>query len=183
MAAMQSAGLRRSPDGELPIVPLSEFMERTAGGRPNQMNTTPYSDFPFQCACGRTHYFDPVTTEVIRELAGMRLVIGCPSGEAITCVKGGHAALRRLRVTVRRTCLTRFCNVGEPSFPSNKELLLRGLPARLVSDLVGFMSSARRGSLQHRSDSVPGKFGGPWLVYSWAAPAEFRVRYTALERT
>jgi hypothetical protein len=87
IAASQSTGLPETRDGAVPMVPLSEFMARTAGGRPNAMNTTPYDGHAFSCACGETHHFDTSGTEVLRELAGMRLVVGCPRGDAVTCIK------------------------------------------------------------------------------------------------
>jgi len=51
------------------------------------MDTTIYDGHPFACACGEPHIFYTDKLEVLRELAGMRLVVVCPNGEAITCVK------------------------------------------------------------------------------------------------
>jgi len=87
VAGEQSAGLPATESGSLAVVPPGDFMARTAGGRPNQMNTTPYDGHPFHCACGAIHYFETGSTEVLRELGGMRLVLGCPHGNAVTCVK------------------------------------------------------------------------------------------------
>ncbi len=69
------------------IIPFGQFMAQTFGGRPNQMGLAPYSGHPFECACGVRHVFDPLTVTVLRELPGMRLVLACPQGDAVTCVK------------------------------------------------------------------------------------------------
>jgi len=71
----------------LELVPLEEFMARTVMGRPNQMDVTPYVGHEFECPCGVRHSFDPFRVKVLRELTWMRLVVSCPQGEAVTCVK------------------------------------------------------------------------------------------------
>jgi len=69
------------------IVPIADFICRTMGGRPNQMDVSIYAGCPFDCACGKSHAFDPGTIRVLRELPWMRLVLVCPEGEYLTCVK------------------------------------------------------------------------------------------------
>ena len=70
------------------IVPLEEFMRRTLGGRPVQIDATIYEGCEYQCACGSMHVFRLSETQVLRELPWMRLVLACPRGEdAVTCVK------------------------------------------------------------------------------------------------
>ena len=69
------------------VVPFEEFMARTFGGRPSRMNVRPYIGHRFACACGDSHAFDPTSTEVLRELRKMRLVLACPHSDALTCVK------------------------------------------------------------------------------------------------
>jgi hypothetical protein len=69
------------------LISFDEFMVRTLGGRPNQMNVGPYIGHRFDCVCGAWHPFDPVSVRVLRELPKMRLVLACPQGESVTCVK------------------------------------------------------------------------------------------------
>src|SRR5210317_235375 len=65
----------------------SEFMRRTMGGRPSQMDTSAYSGAVFECACGVAHRFEQSSIEVLRELSKMRLVLKCPSQRGAVCVK------------------------------------------------------------------------------------------------
>jgi hypothetical protein len=69
------------------LVSFEEFMTRTSGGRQNQMDVAPYVGHAFDCACGSSHAFEPSSSKVLRELPKMHLVLACPQGEAITCVK------------------------------------------------------------------------------------------------
>lgn len=69
------------------LISLKEFMVRTLGGRPNQMDVGPYIGHRFDCVCGAWHSFDPVSISVLCELPKMRLVLACPQGESVTCVK------------------------------------------------------------------------------------------------
>lgn len=69
------------------VVTPGDFFARTMGGRPCQMDVTIYAGCCFECACGDSHTFDPSTVRVMRELPGMRLVLGCSTGDAVTCVK------------------------------------------------------------------------------------------------
>jgi hypothetical protein len=59
---------------------------------------------------------------------------------------------------------------------SNKELLLQPIRVDIVPDPLRWVSSARRGSLVYRLDSVPGELGGHRLAYLRVLPGEFRVR-------
>lgn len=86
------AALLRSPgeapaEGSLELVSFEEFAQRTMGGCPNQMNTVLYQGAHFSCACGQQHVFQQGSVNVLHELTGMRLVLACPSSEAVTCVK------------------------------------------------------------------------------------------------
>jgi hypothetical protein len=74
-------------DGEFSIVPEERFIAQTMGGRPTRMNTTIYDGHPFDCACGETHTFTTAGVPILRELPGMKLVMACPNGDALTCVK------------------------------------------------------------------------------------------------
>ncbi len=47
----------------------------------------PYLGYQFQCACGDVHVFDNLKVVAIAELAPMKLILGCPHGNHITCVK------------------------------------------------------------------------------------------------
>ena len=69
------------------IVSLEQFMSRTFGGRPVTLDVSIYEGMIYECACGAEHSFSGDTSEVLRELRGMQLVLRCPSRGAITCVK------------------------------------------------------------------------------------------------
>lgn len=69
------------------VYPSEEFVRRTMGGRPSRMNTSPYEGASFDCACGKSHQFTGSLVPVLRELSGMRLVLGCPNARYVTCVK------------------------------------------------------------------------------------------------
>lgn len=65
-----------------------DFFAETLGGRPNQVDTSGYDGYPFECACGQIHNFDSYQIEVLRELIKMRLVLACPVNDGyLTCVK------------------------------------------------------------------------------------------------
>ncbi|PIW64950.1 MAG: hypothetical protein COW13_00150, partial [Candidatus Omnitrophica bacterium CG12_big_fil_rev_8_21_14_0_65_50_5] len=59
----------------------------TRGGRQNTFGLSDYEGQPFQCVCGKPHNFNSQDVEVLRELPWMRLVLGCPDGLGINCVK------------------------------------------------------------------------------------------------
>ena len=67
------------------IYPFVEFQYKTFGGQPNQADWTPYFGKSYECACGTTHTFDE-STEVLRELSGMRFVIRCDAGWFVTLI-------------------------------------------------------------------------------------------------
>ena len=69
------------------IFSINDFFSQTMGGRPNQMDVSIYRDINLQCACGKEHPFSGESSDVIRELTGRRLVIECPEGGAMTCIK------------------------------------------------------------------------------------------------
>lgn len=69
------------------IVPIEEFLRRTTGGRPNQMDVSIYAGCPLECACGNTHFFEPRAVRVLRELPAMSLVLQCPDGPFVTCIQ------------------------------------------------------------------------------------------------
>lgn len=69
------------------IVRFDEFMQKTMGGWPLKMKVAIYSGLPFNCACGKSHLFSGSDSDVMRELGGMRLVVKCPEGKGINCVK------------------------------------------------------------------------------------------------
>jgi len=69
------------------ILELEDFFNLTSGGRPNNMNTEPYINYTFECACGNIHKFNK-NVNVIRELPKQRLVFECPNNSNyVTCVK------------------------------------------------------------------------------------------------
>ena len=68
-------------------IDLPEFMQRTLGGWPTRMAMSTHEGKPFECACGDMHYFSEATVQVMRELPKGRLVLTCPNGRGITCVR------------------------------------------------------------------------------------------------
>jgi hypothetical protein len=48
IAVAQSVGLSEAVAGTIPVVSLDEFVERTSGGRPSQMDTSAYDGHPFE---------------------------------------------------------------------------------------------------------------------------------------
>jgi hypothetical protein len=69
------------------IIAFNEFMVRTFGGWPVQMDLSIYDDIEFECACGKKHVFTKSGIKILRELSGMKLVIACPNEVGITCIK------------------------------------------------------------------------------------------------
>ena len=67
------------------IYSIEEFEEKTSGGFPGQADWTPYLGKSYECACGTTHTFNE-STEVVRELSGMRFVIQCPQDSFVTLI-------------------------------------------------------------------------------------------------
>ena len=78
------------------LIQLVDFQHRTLGGRPCQMEVSIYGGLPFDCACGRSHNFDPTWVRVLRELPKMRLVLSCPQDMAVNCVRIRGLFRRRL---------------------------------------------------------------------------------------
>jgi len=69
------------------LIPFDDFMLRTIGGRPNQMNPQPFVGHRFDCSCGAWHVFDIASIKILRELPQMQLVLACPGGRGVTCVR------------------------------------------------------------------------------------------------
>jgi len=70
------------------LLKIEDFFAKTSKGRPPKMDTIPYNNHYFKCACGDSHEFNSNSIEVIRELSKMRLVVLCPQDENyITCIK------------------------------------------------------------------------------------------------
>ena len=66
-------------------IPIEDFMQRTRGGWPVQMDLHIYEGVHYECVCGRNHAFDGST--VLRELGGMKLVVECPNDQGVTCIR------------------------------------------------------------------------------------------------
>lgn len=77
---------RRLHQKHIPEWHIADFIVRTTGGRPNQMDLSAYLFHDLDCGCGSVHTFDPRNMEVMRELPGMRLVIACPQRHVINLV-------------------------------------------------------------------------------------------------
>jgi hypothetical protein len=69
------------------VVSFDNFMSSTLGGWPVKADMSIYAGKPFECACGVTHSFSGRSSEVMRELGGMRFVLRCPERKAITLVR------------------------------------------------------------------------------------------------
>ena len=68
------------------IIGYDEFLMTTSmQGWPPRMNTKLYDGDSYECACGSVHASHH--SRIIRELPRMHLVIECPDGAAIVCVK------------------------------------------------------------------------------------------------
>jgi hypothetical protein len=77
------------------LLSVSAFEQKIASGWRPKMNTAIYEQLPFECACGNNHLF--AETVPLKEMAGMRLLLSCPTLEAtgtIVKIKG----LFRLRL-------------------------------------------------------------------------------------
>jgi hypothetical protein len=69
------------------LVDIAEFMQRTLGGWPTRMLMAAYEGNPFTCACGAVHQFSESAVQVMKELPKGRLVLSCPEGEHLTCIR------------------------------------------------------------------------------------------------
>ncbi len=69
------------------IISNDEFIDLSANGWEVHMNTTPYINHTFECACGKEHKFNQYI-RIIRELPKQRLIFVCPDDISyVTCVK------------------------------------------------------------------------------------------------
>lgn len=67
-------------------VNLDEFLLRTRGGRPCALDVGIYFGCTFECGCGNVHTFNS-TTEILRELPMLKLVLQDPTCKYVTFVK------------------------------------------------------------------------------------------------
>ena len=56
-------------------VQVEEFVQRTMGGRPCQLDLHIYQGCEFECGCGKTHTYSSHSTEVVREIPMLKLVL------------------------------------------------------------------------------------------------------------
>lgn len=84
--AASAGSLPQAELGTVPVVSPEDFLARTLGGRPNNMDMTAYDGAEFSCACGHSHAYRNGEVRVLRELSGMRLVLTCPTSDSLTCV-------------------------------------------------------------------------------------------------
>tara|TARA_B100000780_G_scaffold263080_1_gene216715 strand:- start:1 stop:273 length:273 start_codon:yes stop_codon:yes gene_type:complete len=64
-----------------------EFMQRTMGGRPCQLQMNIYQNCEFECGCGETHNYSSHTTEVLREIPMLKLVLQQSGCNYVTLIK------------------------------------------------------------------------------------------------
>ena len=69
------------------LVDIAEFTQRTSGGWPTRMRMAAYEGRPFTCACGAVHRFAESAVQVMKELPKGRLVLSCPEGKCLTCIR------------------------------------------------------------------------------------------------
>ena len=62
-------------------VDVNEFLSRTMGGRPCQLQMHIYQGCEFECGCGETHTYFSHSTEVVREIPMLKLVLQDPECE------------------------------------------------------------------------------------------------------
>jgi hypothetical protein len=67
------------------IVSGDEFVALTANGRENRMDLSAYGGRSYKCVCGYAHAM--YQESALRELPGMRLVMACPDGAGVNCVR------------------------------------------------------------------------------------------------
>ena len=104
------------------------FAERIAHGWMLRMDVSIYAGVNYECGCGECHKFDFLSSIVLRELPGMKLVIACPDKLALTCVK-----IKGLTTYAFESCFaTPDVGVAEILLQEEPELQLRerdGLPS------------------------------------------------------
>lgn len=70
------------------LLSSSDFFTETSNGRFSKMKTEIYDGKPFQCACGKTHFFYTGDVGVVREVFFMKLVVECPDQpNFLSCIK------------------------------------------------------------------------------------------------
>jgi hypothetical protein len=69
-------------------VSVGEFMRRIFGARYPMRDLRRYEGYEWACLCGRTHRFVAGMTQVLYELdAQPSLIVRCPDGGCVTCVR------------------------------------------------------------------------------------------------
>ena len=68
-------------------VQVEEFVQRTMGGRPCQLDLHIYQGCEFECGCGETHTYSSHATEVVREIPMLKLVLQQNDCKYVTLIK------------------------------------------------------------------------------------------------
>ena len=68
-------------------VQVEEFVQRTMGGRPCQLDLHIYQGCEFECGCGKTHTYSSHSTEVVREIPMLKLVLQKNDCKYVTLIK------------------------------------------------------------------------------------------------
>lgn len=68
-------------------VHVDEFLSRTMGGRPCQLQMHIYQGCEFECGCGETHTYSSHSTEVVREIPMLKLVLQQRGCKYVTLIK------------------------------------------------------------------------------------------------
>lgn len=61
------------------------FMATWQNGWPPRMNMKIYDGKEYECVCGKTHEFHH--SRAVREMKRMHVVVECPAGAGLVCVK------------------------------------------------------------------------------------------------
>ena len=69
------------------IVSIDEFLSKTMGGRPCQLDLHIYQGCEFECGCGKTHTYSSHSTEVVREIPMLKLVLQQNDCKYVTLIK------------------------------------------------------------------------------------------------
>ena len=69
------------------VVDVRDFFSRTTGGRPCQLDVSIYIGCEYECGCGKTHIFSPSSTEIVREVPMLKLVLQQNNCKYITAIK------------------------------------------------------------------------------------------------
>ena len=68
-------------------VHIDEFLKNTLGGRPCQLQLHIYEGCRFECGCGTVHTYSHFSTQVVREIPMLKLVLQQDGCKYVTLIK------------------------------------------------------------------------------------------------